>query len=139
MQVGEGEFVPRHLPHERFVPHLRKLYAKSSLVIAHGGAATTFEVLRAGVPLVSVANPDRYDDHQTDLLEALSEAGHLTWCRDLVDLEEAVDAALAGGATPLPDGTCSIGSEVVDYVTAISTRRPWLDRLRLRHDRHMAT
>ena len=62
IQTGEGVAVPVHLPHRAFVPQLSDLVRKASVVVAHGGAATTFEVRRAGVPLVSVANGDRYDD-----------------------------------------------------------------------------
>ena len=135
IQIGEGRYEPRHLPHERFVPGLRELYQRSSLVIAHGGAATTFEVLRAGVPLVSVANSDRYDDHQADLLSALDDAGHLLWCADLADLGEVAKRALEHDFVPLPEGDCTIGSQIVDYLGATTGRRRWRDRLLLRTDR----
>ena len=135
MQVGEGEFVPKNLPHERFVPNLRDHYARSSLVIAHGGAATTFEVLRAGVPLVSAANGDRYDDHQTDLLSALHEAGHLVWCEDLARLGDAVETALTTELVPLPEGACTIGDEIRGYLEGVGGRRSILRRLVFRTDR----
>ena len=135
MQVGEGDFVPTNLPHERFVPNLREHYARSSLVIAHGGAATTFEVLRAGVPLVSAANGDRYDDHQADLLSALHEAGHLVWCEDLTRLGDAVETALTTELVPLPEGECTIGDHIRDYLGDVDGRRSILRRLTLRRDR----
>jgi len=131
IQTGEGTAQPAHLPHQAFVPGLGDLFAKASVVVAHGGAATTFEVLRAGVPLVSVANGDRYDDHQVDLLRSLDEAGHLTWCRDLGDLPGAIRSALARPAVPLPHQTCSIGSEIAGYLASVG-RRPLRDRLLFR-------
>jgi len=135
IQTGEGDYVPRNLPHERFVPGLRDLYDKSSVVIAHGGAATTFEVLRAGVPLVSVANGDRYDDHQADLLSELDAAGHLVWCEDLRNLSDAVERAMQTDLSPLPDDECTIGADIASYLSGVDGRRRVLDRLLLRTDR----
>lgn len=135
IQTGEGHYVPTHLPHEQFVPGLRELYSTASLVIAHGGAATTFEVLRAGVPLVSVANGDRYDDHQADLLRALDDAGHLFWCADLADLGATVRRALTHRFVPLPQGECTVGAQVIDYLATVQRKRRLLDRLLLRTDR----
>lgn len=135
IQTGEGSYVPNNLPHERFVPTLRELYPRSSLVIAHGGAATTFEVLRAGVPLVSVANGDRYDDHQADLLSELDAAGHLVWCDDLATLSTAVERAVTTQLMPLPDDECTIGSQIAEYLDGVSGKRRLLDRLLLRTER----
>ncbi|MDG2112638.1 MAG: glycosyltransferase [Actinomycetota bacterium] len=135
IQTGEGDYQPTSLPHERFVPGLRELYRKASLVIAHGGAATTFEVLRAGVPLVSVANSDRYDDHQADLLRALDDAGHLFWCADLANLGQTVRKALTHDFVPLPEGECTVGAQVTEYLGSVPAKRRLIDRLLLRTDR----
>jgi UDP-N-acetylglucosamine transferase subunit ALG13 len=112
IQYGPGRLVPSALPAERFVPSLDPYYDKATVVVAHGGAGTALEVLGRGLPLVAAANGDRYDDHQRDLLVALSEAGHLVWCRDLDRLDDAVRAALAGPLRPLPPAPCTIALHV---------------------------
>lgn len=135
IQIGEGSYEPQHLPHERFVSDLRERFSAASVVVAHGGAATTFEVLRAGVPLVSVANGDRYDDHQADLLSALHDAGHLVWCEDLTRLSEAIVDALGRDFVPLPEGECTIAAQIATYLASTDRRRSWRRRLGFRNDR----
>jgi len=46
------------------------------------------EVLRRGGKLIGVANRDRYDQHQEDLLGYLAEEGYLIWCHDLASLPD---------------------------------------------------
>ena len=108
MQIGEGVYEPRNLPFFRIVPSLASYFERVSLVIAHGGYATTMEVLRRGLPLVSCSNPDRYDGHQQDLLSALSERGELEWCRHVDDLPDAVDAALSRSHVSMAAPECHI-------------------------------
>lgn len=90
MQIGHGRYEPVHLPYFRFAPSLAPYYAVASLVVAHGGLASTMEVLNQGLPLISVSNADRYDRHQDELLEALAAEGYLYWCRELNQLEQAM-------------------------------------------------
>jgi len=93
MQIGHGRYIPVNVPYFRFAPSLGSYYEQSSLVIAHGGLGITMEVLRRGLPLVSVSNPDRYDNHQEELLSSMSEEGYLVWCRHLDKLKEAIETA----------------------------------------------
>jgi UDP-N-acetylglucosamine transferase subunit ALG13 len=90
MQIGHGQYQPVNLPYFRFAPSLQPYYTVASLVVAHGGLASTMEVLKQGIPLVSVSNADRYDQHQDELLEALAAEGYLHWCRALDQLEETI-------------------------------------------------
>lgn len=98
MQVGHGRYIPGNMPYFRFASSLDPYYGRASLVVAHGGLATTMEVLKRGLPLVSVSNPDRYDNHQEDLLATMAEEGYLVWCRQLDGLKQAIEMAQA---TPL--------------------------------------
>lgn len=93
MQIGEGQYTPVNWPYFRFDASLDSYYEQASLVIAHGGSGTTTEVLSRNLPLVSVSNPDRYDNHQDDLLSALAEGRYLVWCRELGDLKQAIETA----------------------------------------------
>jgi len=93
MQIGHGQYIPVNMPHFRFAPSLDPYYEQASLVIAHGGLGTTMEVLGRGLPLVSICNPDRYDNHQQDLLSSMTKEGYLVWCRRLDELKQAIDTA----------------------------------------------
>jgi UDP-N-acetylglucosamine transferase subunit ALG13 len=98
MQIGHGRYIPVNMPYFRFAPSLDPYYEQASLVIAHGGLATTMEVLRRGISLISVSNMDRYDNHQQDLLATMAEDGYLVWCRQLDALKQAIETVQA---TPL--------------------------------------
>ena len=93
IQIGDGEYVPRHAESFRFAPSLEPYYERASLVVAHGGVGITLEVLNHNRPLVSLSNPDRYDQHQKDLLGALAADGYLLWCLDLNELPDAIQEA----------------------------------------------
>jgi UDP-N-acetylglucosamine transferase subunit ALG13 len=93
MQIGSGHYIPRHAEYFRFAPSLKPYYEQASLVVAHGGVGITLEVLDCSKPLVSLSNPDRYDQHQQDLLSTLAAQNHLIWCRELSELAEAIEQA----------------------------------------------
>jgi len=93
MQIGHGQYIPVNVPYFRFAPSLDPYYGQASLVIAHGGLGTTMEVLKRGLPLVSVSNTDRYDNHQQDLLSSMAKEGYLVWCRRLDELKQAIETA----------------------------------------------
>ena len=88
IQIGRGGYEPRNCAWFRFSPSLEPYYERADVVVAHGGLGTIMEVLRRGGKLIGVANPDRYDQHQEDLLSHLAEEGYLIWCRDLASLPD---------------------------------------------------
>jgi UDP-N-acetylglucosamine transferase subunit ALG13 len=112
MQIGHGNYEPVNMPYVRFAPSLEPYYEQASLVIAHGGLATTMEVLRRGTPLISLSNPDRYDDHQTDLLKAMDDEGYLVWCRQLKELAEAIERARTVALKPYEQPHCEINKYI---------------------------
>jgi UDP-N-acetylglucosamine transferase subunit ALG13 len=93
MQIGHGQYEPVNWPYIRFASSLDPYYKQATLAVTHGGLATTMEILKYGVPLVSVSNPDRYDNHQDDLLSTMASEGYLIWCRQLDQLERAIEKA----------------------------------------------
>jgi UDP-N-acetylglucosamine transferase subunit ALG13 len=127
MQIGHGQYIPVNWPHFRFAPSLAPYYEQATLVIAHGGLATTMEVLGQGLPLVSASNPDRYDHHQDDLLSAMAEEGYLVWCRHLDQLEQAVESALQaaqnGSLKRYEPSECQIHT-VIDRFLHTEIKRP---------------
>ena len=91
VQIGDGQYIPQRAEYFRFAPSLKRYYEQASLVVAHGGVGITLEVLDCGKPLVGLSNPDRYDEHQQDLLRTLAAQNYLVWCHELSDLAEAIE------------------------------------------------
>ena len=116
MQIGHGRYIPQNMPYFRFAPSLEPYYEQRPLVIAHGGLATTMEVLKRGLPLISVSNPDRYDNHQEDLLEVMAEEGYLIWCRRLADLRQALENVQTTPLRPYRPPACEIHLVINDFL-----------------------
>ncbi|HSN75211.1 MAG TPA: PssE/Cps14G family polysaccharide biosynthesis glycosyltransferase [Anaerolineae bacterium] len=93
IQIGHGEVEPQHAQWLRFAPSLDSYYDQADVVVTHGGLGTVTEVLRRGLRMVGVSNPDRFDRHQDQILQAFEQAGHLVWCRDLAELLAAIERA----------------------------------------------
>jgi UDP-N-acetylglucosamine transferase subunit ALG13 len=116
MQIGHGQYIPVGWPYFRFAPSLDAYYEQATLVIAHGGLATTMEVLTRGVPLISVSNPDRYDHHQDDLLSTMDREGYLVWCRHLDQLAEAIETAQSTPLKPYLPSKCEIHLVINEFL-----------------------
>jgi beta-1,4-N-acetylglucosaminyltransferase len=86
IQVGKGKYEPKNCEFFRFSKNLERYYKKASIVIAHGGAGTTYELLKIRKKLISMANLDRTDTHQQEILRALSEENYLIWCKNSSEL-----------------------------------------------------
>jgi beta-1,4-N-acetylglucosaminyltransferase len=93
IQLGNGRYVPQRTEYFRFAPSLKPYYEQASLIIAHGGMGICLEVLDCGKPLIAIDNPDRFDQHQQDMLRVLAAQNYLIWCRDLNDLPEVLERA----------------------------------------------
>jgi beta-1,4-N-acetylglucosaminyltransferase len=119
MQIGNGQYEPVNMPFFRYANSLAPYYGQATLVVAHGGLATTMEVLKRGLPLVSVSNPDRYDNHQEDLLSTMAQEGHLVWCRKLGDLEQAIRTAQATSLKPYEQCKCEIHIHIRRFLEAL--------------------
>ena len=116
MQIGNGEYIPQHADYFRFAPSLTPYYEQASLVVAHGGVGITLEVLDCGKPLVSLSNPDRYDQHQQDVLSALAAQDYLTWCRELSELAGAIQHAKQTTARRYVKPKCTIHAQIKDFL-----------------------
>ena len=116
MQIGRGDYVPGNCEWVRFVPSLEPYYERAEVVVAHGGLGTAMEVLRRGGKLIGVANPDRYDRHQEDLLDYLAEEGYLSWCQSLASLAEAIDEVRGRTFRHYESPECRIHEVVADFL-----------------------
>lgn len=123
MQIGGGRYEPFNLPYFRFAPSLAPYYEQATLVVAHGGLAVTMEVLARGVPLVSVSNADRYDQHQEELLAQMAQEGYLYWCRSLDQLEQTIVEAQRTPLRPYTLPNSNIHSAIDEYLGALGNQR----------------
>lgn len=128
IQIGGGQYIPANMPYFRFAPSLKPYYEQASLVIAHGGAGTTIEVLQRGLPLVSISNPDRYDQHQDDLLAALAGEGYLVWCRRFDELRQAIELAQTTSLRRYQSPECEIHLVINEFLRARPQSR-WRQRV----------
>jgi beta-1,4-N-acetylglucosaminyltransferase len=117
MQIGDGEYTPTSIAQFfRYAPSLEPYMIEADLIISHGGLGTVMEALHQGKKLIAVSNPDRYDTHQDDLLAALSEAGHLIWCRDLDRLDQAITKARESTLVPYRPPECRIHHKIRQFL-----------------------
>ena len=122
LQIGHGAFVPQHADHFRFAPSLEPYFDQADVIVSHGGIGVVTEVLRKGKRLVGVSNHDRYDDHQDDLLAAMSARCHLVWCQDLARLPEAIAQARTTSCTPYHEEQGQLVEIIMDFI--LHGRRP---------------
>lgn len=116
IQIGHGLVEPVHARWFRFAPSLDPWYAAAEVVVTHGGLGTVTEALQRQLPLVGVSNPDRYDRHQDQILQAMEAGGHLVWCRSLPELAAAVARARLGGFTPYQPPGSRIGAVIRQFL-----------------------
>jgi len=122
-QIGKGNYIPLHMDHFRYAPSLDRYFSMARIVISHGGLGTVMEALQKGCKLIGVNNPDRYDLHQVELLEALEEQGHLIWCRNMSLLAEALHKAEAQTFIPYNKPRCTIAEIIKDYLDRTVLKR----------------
>jgi beta-1,4-N-acetylglucosaminyltransferase len=93
IQTGVSKYKPKNCKYFEFESNLMPYFKKASLVIAHGGAGSSFEILTMGKKLISVENLEVNDKHQSDLLRELDRLGHIIWCKDINKIEASIEEA----------------------------------------------
>ena len=116
VQTGVSTVVPQHCGYFAFAPDLHRYIAEASLVISHGGAGSSYEILGLGKRLVSVENTAVNDSHQWDLLQRLDDDGYIVWCRDLGTLAACIAAARTRTFTPYAPPPCTIHLEIIRFL-----------------------
>lgn len=100
MQSGHaGDFRAKHCEQRSFLTmeEFETVIRRADLVISHAGAGTLFHVLQAGkVPVVMPRRKqygEHVDDHQIELVQALSAEGRVIPAYEPADLREAISKA----------------------------------------------
>jgi UDP-N-acetylglucosamine transferase subunit ALG13 len=107
LQTGNtAGFHAAHCRSERFLPMERfhEMIRDADLVVSHAGAGTLFHVLEAGkVPVVMPRRKrhgEHVDDHQVELVQAMSEEDRVVAVYDAPELPGAVATALRRAGQP---------------------------------------
>ena len=116
IQIGESKYMPKNCKHFTFDNDLLQYFKKADIVIAHGGAGITFEVLNLGKKLISIENPHALDGHQGDLLGKLSQERHLIWCKDLNKIENCIKDAIKMNIREYVRPECEIGKMIAGWL-----------------------
>ncbi|MFH0831807.1 MAG: PssE/Cps14G family polysaccharide biosynthesis glycosyltransferase [archaeon] len=115
-QIGKGDYIPKNAEYFRFKPSLMPYYRKARLIISHGGAGTTYELLEMGKKIISLANPNRTDVHQEEILKALSKDNYLIWCKNPGELEETIRKAKAFQFRKYTPPECKIAEKIREFL-----------------------
>lgn len=108
LQIGDGSVVPENHPYFRIKADLSEEYASHDLIVSHGGAATLFEILHMGKPVVAVPNLRRSDEHQLEIVEHLAGQGYCLYCRDPEEIETYIRQSSSFEFRPYEREGCDI-------------------------------
>lgn len=87
--LGETKYAPKNCKYIRSVPSIVPFVKKARLVIAHGGAGTLFECLHNNARVIAIAKKHAAN-HQTDIINKLSNEGYIIKCETLDSLESCI-------------------------------------------------
>ena len=99
IQLGAGNYVPRHCTHEKFLSFagISEKIRQSSVVITHAGAGSTLNCIHNGKHPVMIPRLAKFgevvDDHQVPFAERLDRFGYATLVLDMKDLHAAIEKA----------------------------------------------
>jgi beta-1,4-N-acetylglucosaminyltransferase len=115
-QIGDGEYLPKNIEYFRFEQSLEGYYKKSRLIISHGGAGTIYELLGKGKRIIAIANLNRTDSHQEDILKALSEQNNLIWCKKAQEIKEAIKKSDSLSLKKYKKPQCMIHQKIKEFL-----------------------
>jgi len=86
-QMYDGAYTPKNGEHIHYTHEIFSYYENADVVITHAGAGTVYNLLEMGKPIIVVANSDRIDTHQEDLIRYVEDSRFAQVCRNLDELE----------------------------------------------------
>ena len=115
-QIGKGEYKPKNIEYFDFKNPLTNYYKKASLVISHGGAGTIYELLSLNKKVIGIANINRTDEHQIEILNALSKQHFLMWCKNIGDLSGIIGCYKGIKIKKYEKPECKIAEKIKEYL-----------------------
>ncbi len=114
-QIASGGYQPQSHPFIRVSDKLTDMIEEADLVITHGGAATVFELLETGKPIVLVPNMYRLDKHQGDLADFIETNQYGGVCRDLATLQFCVETCRQTNFKPYEKESFFLSRDILQY------------------------
>lgn len=93
-QMYDGNYTPKNGKSITYTDDIFSYYDNADVVITHAGAGTVYNLLEMGKTIIVVANTDRIDTHQEDLIRYVEDGKFAQVCRDLADLESLISKAM---------------------------------------------
>lgn len=113
IQKADGVYEPQNHEFFEITHEFSKYVDRAELVITHGGAGILFELLDKGKRIIGVANEERDDQHQSDLLGELAAEGYIIWCRDLSKLSKEIAKARNFEFRKYKKPECHMAEEII--------------------------
>ncbi|QIR15107.1 PssE/Cps14G family polysaccharide biosynthesis glycosyltransferase [Shewanella aestuarii] len=115
-QMSDGKYLPKSGPYFNYTSDISKYYTQADLVISHAGAGTVFTLLEMAKPTIVVANTDRVDTHQNDLLKFVEQNKFAQVCRDLNQMESMIANAANFQAAPYWSDPFFVTDEIASFL-----------------------
>lgn len=118
IQKAGGKYQPQNYEFFDYTDNFDDYIKKADIVITHGGAGTLFKLLALGKKIIGIANEERKDLHQWDILKKLSQEKYLIWCQELDQIPQAVEKARKQKLKKYTPPTCKIASHISDFLSS---------------------
>ena len=99
MQIGSAKYKPKNAKFFNFIndfEKIKELNKKARVVVCHGGAGTIITALEEDKPVIAVPRLKKFNehinDHQLELVNALSDCGRIFAVYDIELLEKALNS-----------------------------------------------
>lgn len=98
-QIGEGKYLPKHMPYERMVSptKFRELNEDASIIVAHAGMGSVITASELGKPIVllprNAAQKEHTTDHQVDTANWLRSRPGIFVADTNADIDAQIDLA----------------------------------------------
>ncbi|MGI2000010.1 PssE/Cps14G family polysaccharide biosynthesis glycosyltransferase [Shewanella frigidimarina] len=111
-QTYDGNYTPKNGEHITYTNDIFSYYNNADVVITHAGAGTVYNLLEIGKTIIVVANTDRIDTHQEDLIRYVEDGEFAQVCRNLADLESLISNTMTFKAATYHSEPFSCAAEI---------------------------
>lgn len=116
IQKADGKYQPQNYEFFDYTDNFDDYIKKADIVITHGGAGTLFKLLALNKKIIGIANEERRDLHQWDILKKLSQEKYLIWCQDLDQIPRAIEKVKKQKLKKYIPPTCEIADLISDFL-----------------------
>ncbi|WP_076411025.1 PssE/Cps14G family polysaccharide biosynthesis glycosyltransferase [Shewanella sp. UCD-KL12] len=118
-QMSDGSYIPKTGEHFSYSSNIQTHYENADVVITHAGAGSVFTLLEMGKPTIVIANIDRVDTHQEDLLRFVETSEFAQVCRNLSTLEALLNNVSKFEAKPYCSEPFFAANEIAERLKLI--------------------